>query len=629
MCAIAGIITAEPQPQEAWLEAACRQMQHRGPDGQGRSYWRGGAWEGDGAAPSQVALGHQRLAILDLSARGHQPMQDASGRYALTFNGEIYNYLELRQELAAAGVSFQSDSDTEVLLQLLIHHGPVALARCRGMFALCLVDLEKGEFLLARDPFGIKPLYLTSAPGRLAFASEIKALRPLPWVTDELRPQSLYNYLRFSVSDDSRTALEASIRQLPPAHYAVGRLSAPEALTPHCYWKPRLAWNTQISFADAAAEMRALFLASVRLHLRSDVAIGAALSGGIDSSAIVCAMRHLEPDLELHTFTYTPRGKDYCEEAWSNIVSQHTRSHQHLLDFTTEELVADLDRLLEVQEEPFGNTSIYAQHRVFREVSQTPVIVMLDGQGADETLAGYSVYLGAHLASLFHQGRWSDLWQHWRQRQDPAGWRMASLHVLPAWLQALARRATGKDLFPAYLNKAWFQKAGVTSGRLEAPLDATGVVGMLYDTINRSGLPQLLHFEDRNSMAYSIESRVPFLETDFVEFALSLPGDYHIGPDGTKKHIFREAMRGIVPAAILDRKDKIGFQAPGNELMLQAAPWIQATMDSGIAKSTPWLDLAGLQSVWKALERGELSNQQGQGFWRVICYLRWMDLRGG
>lgn len=535
--------------------------------------------------------------------------------------------------LRAAGLSFQSDSDTEVLLLWLIRYGTSGIKDLRGMFAFALVDLQQQKFLLGRDQFGIKPLYYMKTADALVFASEIRALRSLEEWSGNLRPQSVYNFLRFGRADDSRTTLYQDVLQIPPAHYAEGSLADPLNPVITSYWNPAIGSRLDLSFDDARERLRDLFVESVRRHLRSDVPVGAALSGGVDSSSIVCAMRQLEPDMELHTFTYAPQGFRYNEERWADLVSKQVRSTQHLMDFSGQELVADLDDLILTQGEPFGSTSIYAQYRLFQEVGKTPVKVMLDGQGGDELLAGYPIYFGAHVAMLIRQGKWGEIARLMRHHKTAggghkSGWLMAGTHLLPQNVQQVLRNVMGKELYPAYLRREWFERAGVVPGRGEAELDidGAGLPGMLWDTIHQATLPQLLHFEDHNSMRFSIESRVPFLDVDMVDFALSVRGDFHVGPHGEMKHLFREAMADILPQPILDRRDKVGFHTPGGELLLGARDWVESVLADLPAELSEIIDAGETRKSWEKVRRNELSNAQYQGFWRVLCFARYMAL---
>ncbi len=586
MCGIAGLALHKPGDLN-WAGRALEGLHHRGPDDQGWLAWspgtaahRGKIWN---EARGSVLLVHRRLSILDLSELGWQPMSSQDERYHLVFNGEIYNYLELRQELEALGYCFRSHSDTEVLLAAWAHWGTACLERLVGMFAFAVLDTQEQSLHLVRDFFGIKPLYYCAFGGGVGFASEIPVLLELPGVGRQVNPGPLYRYLRFGLTDDGGQTLFRDIRQLPAAHYLRLDLNNLQLAAPERYWQPTLQNPLELSFEEAAEAVRAQFLQNVRLHLRSDVPVGAALSGGLDSSAIVTAMRRLEPGLELHTFTFVA-DSGVSEESWADLVGQAAKVQAHKVRPSAQELVADLNRLVRVQGEPFGSTSIYAQYRVFRLAQEAGIKVMLDGQGADEILAGYAVYGGARLASLVRQGRWLEALAFLRHsRLEPAlkdTWKSALAFLLPPRLEPLARRLAGQGLAPAWLNTAWFaeRKVPLASPRTTHGRDV--LRHELLQSLTETSLPKLLRYEDRNSMAHSIESRVPFLTPQMVELLLNLPEAYILSPQGQTKAVFRRAMQGLVPQAILDRKDKVGFATPEQHWLHQLAPWVHELLDS-------------------------------------------------
>jgi asparagine synthase (glutamine-hydrolysing) len=548
----------------------------------------------------------------------------ARGCWRLAYNGEIYNYVELRSELEAQGEVFRSSGDTEVLLALLAREGERALPRLVGMFALALLNIDERRVLLARDPFGIKPLYVTERSGALAFASEIKALLALPGVEAVASPARLGQYLRFGATDYGEETLFAGIGQIPAGGYRWVDLDRPGAGETRRYWTP-VARPREIGFDEAAQRLRELFLDSVRLHLRSDVPVGCCLSGGVDSSAIACAMRQAAGErLELHAFSHIASDPALSEERWIDIVAGATGAVSHRVRPSAADLAADLDELVRVQEEPFGSTSIYAQRRVFRLAREVGVKVVLDGQGADEMLAGYDYYLGARVAELLRKARFGDARAFMRRAEALRGvparaqlmWALDRL--LPEPLNGWARRRIGKELAPSWMNEEWLSARG---GRMAAALSGATLAEVLVSTLRGPGLPALLRYEDRNSMAVSIESRVPFLTPAIAEFCLSLPADFLIGPDGNSKRVFREAMRGIVPDAILDRRDKIGFATPEAEWLSTVAPWVEAQFASEEARAIPALRLDRAVAEWQAIRDG--ARRYNPSVWRWINLIAW------
>lgn len=618
MCGIAGFVTLTDSPAlNAFRQSAVQVMAHRGPDDVGE-YFTG-----------QVCLLHRRLSILDLSPLGHQPMSTPEGRYSIAFNGEIYNYVELREQLAREGQTFRSQSDTEVLLYALVRWGPSALRRLVGMFAFALYDRDRRTVLLARDFFGIKPLYYCRSGDGLAFASEIKALRPL--VSGRVRANRVLDYLRDGLTDRGRQTMFAEIDQLPAAHYLEIDVATGRAGEPTRYWDIDRRRRLDITFPEAVARVRELFLDSVRLHLRSDVPVGAALSGGIDSSAIVAAMRAVAPQADLRTFTFAADDDVIGEEKYADIVSHHAHAVARKVRLGPGDLLADLDRLVAGQDEPFGSTSIYAQFRVFRLAAESGVKVMLDGQGADEMLAGYHGYFPARMASMLRQGQWVDAYRFASAASarpgvgSRAGLISQALRPLvPNALQARARGLMGRTGMPGWLDRRWFDRRGVAPAPPRPLRMSDSLQERLYHTLTETSLPMLLRYEDRNSMAWSIESRVPFLTPALAEFFQSLPEAYLISPSGETKYVFREAMRGLVPNEILDRKDKIGFATPERRWLGELAPWVDSILTPDRLARTPAISAVAARREWHAVRDGKA--RFDWRIWRMVNLVRWAEV---
>ncbi len=652
MCGIFGIVDFEGRAVPlAEALAATDLLKARGPDDEGYLLVNtaeqavvpcGGADTPDalGLPPARdfvgrhfdLALGFRRLAILDLSPHGHQPMSTPDGRYHIVFNGEVYNFVELREELEALGRSFRSRSDTEVLLTGYAEWGTDVFRRLVGMFGCAVLDLQRRRIVLARDFFAIKPVYYVFWNGRLAFASEIKSLLSLTGVSAAANPQRLYEYLRFGVPSLGAETIFSEIRQLPSAHYLEVPLDGSPTTGPVRYWELKTDEQLDISFEEAAGRLRELFIDSVRLHLRSDVPVGAALSGGIDSSAIVCGMRRIQgEDLDIHTFTHIAADPALTEERWADMVVATTGATGHQVRPTPEEMVADLDELIRTQDEPFGSTSIYAQQRVFRLARDAGIKVMLDGQGADEMLAGYRTYLSMRFTSLLLQGKWGQAWRFLRTAGGLPGssrFRVLAFSgevLLPPMLQGLMRKLVGKDLAPKWLEASWFKRRGVTLAARPKPRRKRMLREELRRSLIESGLPSLLRYEDRNSMAHSIESRVPFLTPELASFVFSLPEQHVITPDGTTKAVFREAMRGLVPDAILDRRDKIGFATPERAWLTALRPWVEGVLH-GAGGDIPVLNLPAAKAEWQLVVDGR--RRFDQSIWRWLNLIKWAECFG-
>jgi asparagine synthase (glutamine-hydrolysing) len=327
-------------------------LSQRGPDDRGVLIHNNNqSWVGlDQLHSSNSVLAHLRLSILDLSNSGHQPMVSPDGRYRMVYNGEVYNYKELRKELETEGVQFKSDSDTEVVLFALIHWGLSAITRFVGMFAIAFHDDQEKKLVLIRDYFGIKPLfYCKTELGMFGFASELPAILAMPHVKKRVNPQRLYDYLLFGDYDSVAETMIEGVQHLLPGHTMVIDSETAEVLEQTRYWQPELGDIQQISFADAAEELRQLFLDNIRLHLRSDVPLGAALSGGVDSSAVTASVRFLEPDFDLKTFTYVATGSAVNEEKWADCVIKNTAAKSYKVSISAARMVSDLDDLIMVQ----------------------------------------------------------------------------------------------------------------------------------------------------------------------------------------------------------------------------------------------------------------------------------------
>jgi asparagine synthase (glutamine-hydrolysing) len=624
MCGILGCYSVSSQKvDQTTLESALQALRHRGPNDQGLEAYPTGN--------GQLHFGHTRLSIIDLSSAGHQPMKSADGRYTIVFNGEIYNYRELRSELIQLGNRFQTESDTEVLLAAWRMWQADCLPKLIGMFAFAIVDHDKNSLTLVRDPFGIKPLYYSRSDQQFSFASELPALQIIRGQA-KLNCQRAYDYLVWGSYEDQEATMFQGCRQLQPGHLLEVDLKKLNLNEPERWWWPSIAERTDLTFEQAADRFRQLFLDSVRLHLRSDVPLGAALSGGLDSSAIVCAMRQMEPDLPIHTFSFIAKGSKADEENWIDLVNQHVDAHAYKVMVTPAEIVQDLDDLVVAQGEPFATTSIYAQFRVFKLASESGITVTLDGQGADESLAGYNGFPNARMRSLLQQKKVFELagfvrnWSQWPGRSLKQATSILLHEATPEFLFKRLRSQRAALSTPAWIDQNVIRELGLelSTPRLEVYDDSyrRGLAGSLRTALTIRGLQSLLRHGDRNSMRWSIESRVPFLSVPLIEFLLTLPETYLLSPKGETKRILRKAMRGIVPDAILDRKDKIGFSTPESAWLrgCDFRPWI----DQSIVSRVPFLKHELLSKFVSGQLEGNLPYMSET--WRILNFCRWIEL---
>ncbi len=561
-------------------------------------------------------------------------MSSPDGRFHLVYNGEVYNFLELREQLRDEGWSFRSDSDTEVVLAALAIWGAHGLPKLVGMFALAWFDAVEKRVLLARDVFGIKPLHFTRTPSWFGFASEPIPLLEIPGVSRQLEPQAAYAYLRYGITDHGDCTFFQSIQQLPPAHFLTIDVGSHVVGAPTRYWSADDVQSSQLSYQDAVEQLRRRFLESVRLHLRSDVPVAVALSGGIDSSCITMAARNVsQDDTPMAAFGYLGSEPRTDESRWMQLVVEAAQLQFHSIRPATDQLCEDLDRVITVQQAPFGSLSILAQYYVYRAVHSKGFKVLLSGQGADELLGGYSPFAAARLISMIQQGRLLAAAQFFARgsREWPGRKRLLvglAQQLLPRGVQRPLRYLSGHSAEPNWLAADWFRHRGVS---LHSPRDDRGRGGeslktALRDSLTHTGLPELLRYEDRNSMAWSVESRVPFLTAPLVEFLLGLPEEHIISDACVSKASLRDAMQGIVPAAILERRDKVAFSAPLRPWLSTLQPWLQQRMHSETAEQLGVFRTPELRSYWERVEAGK--SAAGNTFWRCANFVRWAEIFG-
>ena len=624
MCGIAGGWWAVRDKAEVKLSQALKKIKHRGPDDDGYQIYPAGG--------TVVALGHTRLSIIDLSNAGHQPMHSRDGRWAIVFNGEIYNYRELRAQLQAAGHSFQSDSDTEVLLTAWAKWGVSCLPRLVGMFAFVVYDRVKSTITCVRDAFGIKPFFYKTCAGFFGFASELPALLALLSDKPTLNWQRSYDYLVHGDYDSSTDTFYEGIHHLAPAHWIQVDAATGQVAEPQRWWKPNVEARSGWTFEDAVAQVREMFLQNIRLHLRSDVPVGAALSGGVDSSAVVCAMRHVAPHMPIHTFSYIASDSDVNEEHWVDQINGYVGAIPHKVQVSAQDLLRDMEDMIRAQGEPFGSTSIYAQYRVYKLAKECGITVTLDGQGADEMLAGYQGYPGQRLRSLLETGQVLEAWQFWNNwAKWPGRSRMLACKYLASEmtdgkLYEALRRIDGKPTIPSWLIPEPLLENGVRmqKPRLRPETQTKGrrVIDEMSSSLSTRGIVSLLRHGDRNSMRFGIESRVPFLTIDSAELLLSLPESFLISQSGETKHVFREAMRQIVPDNVLKRRDKIGFATPERNLLRQMPSLLKDILHFDMR--LPFLNQDKLLSaLLKDIDNKYFNAQQA---WRIINFSRWLNI---
>ena len=570
MCGIAGIITKDTSELTIdRLKKMTDIIEHRGPDGDGQ-------WI---SADGQIGLGHRRLSIIDLSHEADQPMHYL-GRYSIVFNGEIYNYIELKETLIKQGYSFKTQSDTEVLMALYDRDKENCLQLLDGMFSFVLYDAQENNVFCARDRFGEKPFFYSYEKGKyFLFGSEMKCL----WaggIAKEVNNKMLFNYLSFGYIENPEDLSETfytNCTRLEHSHYIKISLDTLEINIQKYYdidWKNT---DNSISIEQAKSTFHELFYTSIKRRLRSDVTVGSSLSGGLDSSLVVCIIDELKKgtNQKQNTFSAVFPGFKKDERKFMDYVIAKTNVEPHFVSPNDEGLINDIEKLSWHQEEPYGSASIYAQYCVMRTAKENNVTVLLDGQGADEILAGYHGYYTPFFNELkkLNKGEYSKQYASYLKlhanntingiTKKTLGDRVRDISpsivkpvkMLKNALLHIKNPVFNKDFYNQYKNDI-FKTPGSNFSTLNESL---------YNSTMKSGIQQLLRYADRNSMAHSREVRLPFLSHELVEFLFSLPATFKIN-EGWTKWIMRETF-DILPQEIGWRTDKIGYEPPQKSWM--------------------------------------------------------------
>jgi asparagine synthase (glutamine-hydrolysing) len=648
MCGILAVIQTQGSKSPTGLiQAATSIARHRGPDDEGYMLWspghrpqvyagletsvesrlahrlsdlpEAGAW--------RVAFGHRRLSIVDLSPSGHQPMIHEASGLSVVFNGEIYNHIELRRELQRLGHSFKSHSDTEVILVSWLEWGPDCLNRFNGMFAIALLDPREGCIHVARDRFGVKPLYWARMGNLLAFASEIKQIRSLPGFQPRLNKSAVRDYLADGLADHTQYTFDENIRQLVGGERALIRVNGVEPQMEVLRWYELKGEPWRGKDEEAAERFRELLTDSVRLRLRADVPVGSCLSGGLDSSSIACLANRLLGEGGDHagqiTVTACFEDKRFDEWHYAKDVVDQTGARPVRVWPSFERLEDDVDRFLWHLDEPCGSTSMFSQWCVFGGAAGVGLKVMLDGQGSDEQLAGYSGGTPiALLTGIIGRGAFFSLAGEIIRMRRAQG-------RFPATTVALALR----NVFPAmnHFLPARHRNGRATPNwlRMDAPpLAETEPPHDLSDALRRqtlsTSLPALLRYEDRNSMAWSIESRVPFLDYRLVEFVAGLPD--HLKLRGaTTKVVLREAMRGGIPESVRQRRDKMGFVTPEEEWVRTAGRWFRRSVETAVNIFPGFFEPMLVNKMFEDVLSGR--SPFTFALWRIACLGRWASVQ--
>ncbi|HTE11685.1 MAG TPA: asparagine synthase (glutamine-hydrolyzing) [Chitinophagaceae bacterium] len=566
MCGIAGIISVNQQlVTRDRLTKMTDAIMHRGPDGE--KHWINEA--------GTTGLGHRRLSIIDLSGNAAQPMHFLN-RYSIVHNGEIYNYIELRKELIDKGYVFMSLSDTEVLVAAYDCWKENCLQYFEGMFAFAIWDETEQILFAARDRFGEKPFYYWFNGHELLFASEIKAL----WaagIEKRVNEKLLFNYITLGYTQNPGNPSETAYREinkLPAASFFSYAIHSQKDINPVVYWQIKRNYTDKSLHEEmAVGRFTELFTQSVKNRLRSDVPLGTSLSGGLDSSSIAVMIQQLQAsDFRLQTFSAIFPGHETDESRYIQLLAAKKNIDNFTTYPTAENFISDFEKLCYHQEGLMGSASVYAQYKVFELAKQHNIKVLLDGQGADEVLAGYHKYYHWYWQELYKKDKPLLQNEITAARQlgilEEWNWKNKLSSAYPAYAAVYLKNARiKKQLASAGIETHFAASYGTSYYQIPQQDNLNSV--LYYNTFN-NGLEELLHYADRNSMAHGREVRLPFLNHQLVEFIFSLPSHFKI-KNGRTKWVLRKAMDDLLPAAIAWRKDKIGFEPPQKEWMQHAA----------------------------------------------------------
>lgn len=558
MCGIVGIIRFDAKPiKKEFLMHLMQAIKHRGPDSEGVLL--------DG----RVGLGHVRLSILDLTEAGHQPMMDPTGRYTIIQNGESYNYIELREELQSMGYSFKTQTDTEVVLNGYIAWGEKVLDRLNGMFAMAIYDKQNQSLFLARDRFGVKPMYYYVEEGQMVFASEIPAiLKALP-DKPKANDNAIFDYLVFNRTDQTEDTFFAGIYKLQHGccitmdlkkKYTKETLPIRKWYNLDKHVKDLKLEIADLSYEQAKARYMDLFKKAIELRLRSEVPWGVCLSGGLDSSAITATIIKELKKPDVHSFSAVYGKESKADE--SNFIDEFKGivPNMHYIYPDAERLFTHLDEYVRIQGEPTPTTSPYALYCILSEASKY-VKVILDGQGSDEAIAGYEYISGLYYKSLLTHFKWrrlvKEVVQYALLHKSWRHLKYMAFFMLPSKIRTKVRVNQRGYVNPAFVEK---HKGSVIADKLYG----TNTMEEMLIAHFEYKLEHLTKWGDRNTMAFGVEGRSPFLDKDLVEFSIALNDDLKI-KGGYTKFILREVMHGIMPEKVRLRVDKKGFSVPQDE----------------------------------------------------------------
>ncbi|HKM12696.1 MAG TPA: asparagine synthase (glutamine-hydrolyzing) [Bacteroidales bacterium] len=546
MSGICGIIKFDGNsPEKDKVISMMQRQKHRGPDDEGVFL------------DKSVGLGFVRLTATDSGELSHQPMFDDTGNYVIVHNGTIYNYIELREELIDKGIKFKSNSDTEVLLKMYIEYGKDCLDRLNGIFAFVIFNKRSNTVFGARDRFGVKPLYYFHDKEQFIFASEIPPILDVYGWENKPNELVIYEYLLHNRTDQTENTFFDGIKKLQHGHYF-------DIKDNHFTIKRWYNVADKIKECDGNADnYKELLVDAVKLRLRGNFPVGICLSGGLDSSAITSIIYRELSNTKVHTFSAIYNKGEHGDESDFINLYREELQNMHFITPDSSMLLSNLDHFIHIHAEPIPSTSSFAQYCVM-SVAKNNVVATIDGQGADEALAGYHYFFGFYFKELLKQAKFGrllrEISQYLKKHNSIDGLKYLVYFLLPSFLKNKV-----STFEKSYLNKDFVHRVASSGKNL--------IVNELYSSNNLNEalinhfeykLEHLLKWGDRNSMAFSLESRTPFLDHRLVEYTLSMPSRCKIR-NGETKYILRQVMKGLLPEPIRKRKDKIGFETPQDE----------------------------------------------------------------
>lgn len=613
MCGISGIIHLDRSPvPESQIWDMIKAMKHRGPNDNGTFFEEG------------IGFGFVRLSIIDLSPAGHQPMFSHDERYVIIFNGEIFNYIEIREELKAKGHHFHTQTDTEVLITSYVEWGEEMLHRLNGMWTFVIYDRQEKTVFGSRDRYGIKPLYYCIDDNRLIFASEIPSILAVMGRKPTADQSALFDFLVFNRTDQDENTFFTEIKKVNHGCFFKIRVAQSQggvrqALRIKKWYDLRK--ELKEPFKDPE-EFREMFVSSIALRLRSDVPIGVCLSGGLDSSSIVSTMIKDFDKRDVHTFSAVYGDGQFGDESKFIHLYKDELPNMHYIMPDDKTIMADIPEMVRAHAEPIASTGPYAQYKVM-ELAKDHVTVTLDGQGADEMLGGYHYFFGFHFKNLLLKGKVggmaSEMFSYYRKHKSMLGLMSFILFMLPAGIRARARA-----MEKGYIDEEFYATHAVNANSIAGELYGSATLQDALINHFEYKLEHLLKWEDRNSMWFSLEARVPFLDHRLVERTLTMP-DNMIIRDGMTKHVLREAMKNRLPEPIRTRRDKIGFGTPHDEWFRTPAfqEYIKGIINSPSFASRGLLDVQKVQSMYEQHIRRE--GNHGKDIWKWLHLENWFN----